>query len=439
MSDITFQIMFIIFLTIANGVFSMSEIAIVSARKARLQQWVNEGNTKARFALDLANSPNRLLSTVQIGITLIGILAGVLGGATISEELSARLISIPLLAPYSEAIALGIVVLGITYLTLVIGELVPKRIALHNAERIACTMAAPMRVLSQIASPAVHLLSISTDAVLRILGIRPVAEPPVTEEEINILIEQGMKAGTFEKAERDMVEHVFRLGDLRVGALMTPRTEIVWLDIDDSPEEIRRKISDSGHSRFPVGQGSLDNILGIVQVKDMLGRNMEGKPADLKASLRRPLFVPESTHALKVLELFKQSGIHISLVVDEYGSVQGLVTLNDILEEIVGDIPSVEELKEPLAVQREDGSWLLDGMLPVNYFKEIFGIRELPGESIYQTLGGFVLMQVGRIPHEGNHFEWGGLRFEVMDMDKNRIDKVLVMPVRKPPLTQENK
>ncbi|KAB2945629.1 MAG: putative hemolysin [Candidatus Methanoperedens nitroreducens] len=439
MSDITFQIIFIILLTIANGIFSMSEIAIISARKARLQQWVNEGNTKAQAALDLADSPNRLLSTVQIGITLIGILAGVLGGATIADELSARLIFIPLLAPYSEAIALGIVVLGITYLTLVIGELVPKRIALHNPERIACTVAAPMRMLSRIASPAVHLLSISTDTVLRVLGIRPVSEQPVTEEEINILIEQGMKAGTFEEAERDMVEHVFRLGDLRAGALMTPRTEIVWLDIDDSPEETRRRIADSGHSRFPVGQGSLDNILGIVQIKDMLGRNMEGKSPDLKASLRRPLFVPESTHALKVLELFKQSGIHISLVVDEYGSVQGLVTLKDILEEIVGDIPSVEDLEEPLAVQREDGSWLLDGMLLVDDFKEIFSIKELPGEGIYQTLGGFVLMHMGRIPAVGNHFEWSGLRFEVVDMDKNRIDKVLVMPARKAPPAQQTK
>ncbi|CAG0952336.1 hypothetical protein METP2_00291 [Methanosarcinales archaeon] len=439
MSDITFQIIFIVLLTIANGIFSMSEIAIISARKARLQQWVNEGNTKAQAALDLADSPNRLLSTVQIGITLIGILAGVLGGATIADELSARLIFIPLLAPYSEAIALGIVVLGITYLTLVIGELVPKRIALHNPERIACTVAAPMRMLSRIASPAVHLLSISTDTVLRVLGIRPVSEQPVTEEEINILIEQGMKAGTFEEAERDMVEHVFRLGDLRAGALMTPRTEIVWLDIDDSPEETRRKIADSGHSRFPVGQGSLDNILGIVQIKDMLGRNMQGKSPDLKASLRRPLFVPESTHALKVLELFKQSGIHVSLVVDEYGSVQGLVTLKDILEEIVGDIPSVEDLEEPLAVQREDGSWLLDGMLLVDDFKEIFSIKELPGEGIYQTLGGFVLMHMGRIPAVGNHFEWSGLRFEVVDMDKNRIDKVLVMPARKAPPAQQTK
>jgi len=439
MPDITFQILFIILLIIANGVFSMSEIAIVSVRKARLQQLANEGNAKAATALELATSPNRLLSTVQIGITLIGILAGVVGGATIAEELAARLGSITPLAPYSEAVALGIVVLVITYLTLVIGELVPKRLALHNAERIACAMANPMRALSVFASPVVYFLSISTDAVLRTLGIRPGAEPPVTEEEINILIEQGMKAGTFEKAERDMVEHVFRLGDLRVGALMTPRTEIAWLDIDEPQEEIRRKIAESVHSRYPVGQGSLDNILGIVQVKDLLSLNMAGKPFDLKAILRRPLFVPESTHALKVLELFKQSGIHISLVVDEYGSIQGLITLNDILEEIVGEIPSVEELTEPLAVQREDGSWLLDGMLPVSDFKDIFHIAKLPGEGIYQTLGGLVLMQMGRIPSVGNSFEWNGLRFEVVDMDKNRVDKVLVMPARKAPPAQKAK
>lgn len=439
MSDLTFEILFIILLIIANGIFSMSEIAIVSARKARLQQWANEGNAKARTALEMAVSPNRLLSTVQIGITLIGILAGVFGGATIAEKLAVRLGSIPELAPYSKPVSLVIVVLGITYLTLVIGELVPKRLALHNAERIACTVAAPMRMLSRIASPAVHMLSVSTDAVLRVLGIKPGIEPPVTEEEINILIEQGMKAGAFEEAERDMVEHVFRLGDLRAGALMTPRTEVVWIDIEEPPEEIRRRIIDSGHSRFPVCQGSLDNILGIVQVKDMLSRNMSGKPADLKASLRRPLFVPESTHALKVLELFKQSGIHISLVVDEYGSIQGLVTLNDILEEIVGEIPSIEEKTELLAVQREDGSWLLDGMLPATDLKEIFSIKKLPGEGIYQTLGGFVLMQMGRIPSVGNHFEWGGLRFEVVDMDKNRVDRVLVMPVRKPPPAQQAK
>lgn len=431
MPDIAFEILFIILLVIANGVFAMAEMAIVSARKARLQQLANEGNLKARAALELANSPNRFLSTIQIGITLIGILAGAFGGATIAVELEMRLSSIPLFSPYSEAIALAAVVLGITYLSLVIGELVPKRLALHNTERIACAVANPMRVLSGIALPAVHLLSASTDMVLRMLGIKPSAEPPVTEDEIKILIEQGIAAGIFEEAERDMVEHVFHLSDQRVSALMTPRTEIVWLDIEDSSEEIRRKIADSGHSRYPLCQGSLDNILGIVQVKDILGRNLLGKPADLKAALRRPLFVPENTHALKVLELFKQSGIHISLVVDEYDSIQGLITLNDILEEVVGDVPTMEELAEPQAVQREDGSWLLDGMLPVDEFKEIFNIRRLHGEESYQTLAGFVLMQMGRIPSVGNHFEWGGLRFEVVDMDRNRVDKVLVMPARR--------
>lgn len=436
MSDLTFNILFIILLIIANGIFAMSEIAVVSARKARLQQMANEGNAKARAALELASSPNRLLSTVQIGITLIGILAGVLGGATIAEELAGRLVTIPLFEPYAEVIALSAVVLGITYLSLVIGELVPKRLALHNPERIACAIAAPMRSISVIASPAVHLLSVSTDAVLRILGIRAVAEPTVTEEEIKILIEQGTKAGAFEEAERYMVERVFRLADRRVGELMTPRTEIIWLDIEDSSLEVRRKIAESGHSRFPVCQGSLDNILGVVKVKYLLGRDLAGKPADLKASLRRPLFVPESTHALKVLELFKQSGTHISLVVDEYGSIQGLITLNDILEEVVGDIPTVEELAQPRAVQREDGSWLLDGMLSVDEFKEIFRKRKLPGEGSYQTLAGFVLMQMGRIPSVGNHFEWGGLRFEVVDMDGNRVDKVLVMPARRVPAGQ---
>ena len=437
MTDITIQILFIILLFIGNGVFAMSEIAIISARKSKLQQWTNEGNAKARVALELAKSPNRLLSTVQVGITLIGILAGAIGGAILAGELAERLSSIPLFAAYSEVIALGVVVLGISYFSLVIGELVPKRFALHNAERIACTVAMPMHILSVIASPVVHLLSASTDAVLRILGVQPVAEPPITEEEIKILIEQGTKAGAFEEAERDMVERVFRLADKHVSALMRPRTEIIWLDIEDSPEEIRSKIADSGRSQFPVCQGGLDNILGVVKVKDLLGRNLAGKPVDLKAYLQPPLFVPESMRALKVLELFKQSGKHISLVVDEYGSIQGLVTLNDILEEVAGDMPTIEELAEPRAVQREDGSWLLDGMLPVDEFKAIFHVGKLPGESSYHTLAGFVLVQMGRIPSVGNNFEWSGLRFEVVDMDGTRINKVLVMPASKAPSAQK--
>lgn len=318
------------------------------------------------------------------------------------------------------------------YLSLIIGELVPKQLALNNAERIASAIAAPMRALSMIASPAVRLLSFSTEVVLRVLSVRPSAEPPFTEEEIKVLIGQGTEAGVFEKAEHDMVKRVFRLGDQRVDALMTPRREIVWLDLGDPPEEIRRKITESSYSRFPVGQESLDSALGVVHTKDLLVCGLAGQSLDLKATLRPPLFVPESVPASKALELFKTSRMRMALVVDEYGVIQGLITLNDLLEAIVGNIPSVDESPETPAVQRADGSWLLDGMLPVDKFKEIFGLGKLPEEErgYYQTLGGFVMMHMKHIPSPGQHFEWGGLRFEVLDMDLHRVDKVLVVPVR---------
>jgi len=431
MASIIFEVLFILLLVVANGVFAMSEMAVVSARKVRLQQWANEGNTNARTALELANAPTRFLSTVQVGITLIGILAGALGGATIAKKLALLLSQIRLLAPYSQAIGLGIVVVSITYLSLIIGELVPKRVALNNPERIAATIATPMRALSALASPVVHLLSTSTEVALRLLGIKPSLEPQVTEEEIRVLIKQGTEAGTFEVAEQDMVQRVFRLGDRQVSGLMTPRLEIVWLDLEDLAENNRHKMTHSAHSRFPVCQGGLDNVIGVVQVKDLLARSLAGEVIDLTAALQTPLFVPESMPALNVLELFKQSGTHTALVVDEYGVVQGLVTLNDILEAIVGDIPSVDELAEPQVVQREDGSWLLDGLLPVEDFFELFNIQALADEQRgnYQTLGGFVTTHLGRIPAAADHFEWRKLRFEVMDMDGNRVDKVLIMPI----------
>lgn len=430
MSSITLEILIILVLIIVNGVFSMSEMAIVSARKVRLQHQANQGDTKARAALELAEAPNRFLSTVQVGISLIGILTGAFGGATLADKLASYLRLIPGLAPYSQAIAFAIVVLTITYLSLIIGELVPKRLALNNPERIAANVAIPMRMVEAITSPVVHLLSASTDLVLRVLGIGPSTEPQVTEEEIKVLIEQGTEAGTFEEAEQDMVERVFRLGDRPVNALVTPRPDIVWLDLEDSAEENRQKIMESAHSRFPVCQGGLDNVLGVLHVTDLLGRSLSGQPLDLTVSLRQPVFVPESTRGLKVLELFKKTGIHMALVVDEYGVVQGLVTLNDILVEIVGDVSSADELENPQAVQREDGSWLLDGMLPVDEFFELFDIDELRGEhrGSYQTLGGFVMTHLGRIPAATDYFEWEGMRFEVMDMDGNRVDKVLVMP-----------
>jgi putative hemolysin len=437
MSSIIFDILFLLLLLIANGVLAMAEIALVSARKARLQHQANEGDSKARTALELANAPTQFLSTIQMGITLVGVLAGAFGGTTIARALAVHLGDIPWLRPYSEAVALSLVVVAITYLSLVLGELVPKRLALHSPERIAAALAPLMRLLSVLTAPAGRLLSASTELVLQSLGMRPATEPPVTEEEIIVLLEQGTQAGMFEKAERHMVESVFRLGDRRIGALMTPRTELVWLDVDDSPETLHHKIAASPHSSFLVAQGSIDNVLGLVEAKDIAARCLVGQAVELRALVRQPLLVPESMRALKLLELFKQSGAHTAVVIDEYGALQGLVTLHDLLEAIIGEIRLAGQPAEPQFVQREDGSWLVDGLVPMDEFKERFQLRELPGEEegFYQTLGGFVMMRLGRIPSAGDHFDWHGLRFEVVDMDGYRVDKVLVTPV--PPGAQE--
>ena len=430
MPSVMLEVSIVVLLILLNGIFAMSEIAVVSARKTRLRQWAEEGNAKARAALELANNPNQFLATIQIGITLVGILAGAFGGATIANELSVILNDISWLAPYSHPLSLALVVGVIAYLSLIVGELVPKRLALNNPERLAMAIAAPMQALSRVAYPAVHLLGLSTEFFMRALGIRPSTEPPVTEEEIRALIEQGTQAGMFEEAEQEMVERVFRLGDRRVSAVMTPRTEIVWLDREASAQEIRHIITESVHSRFLVAEGSLDNVVGVVHAKDLLVHILSEQVVDLEATLEQPLYVPESMRALKVLELFKQSGTHIALVIDEYGGIQGLVTPSDILEAIVGDLPEAGEHVDPLAVQREDGSWLLDGMLPVDEFKDLFDLGELPGEDqgIYQTLAGFVVMQLGRIPAATDYFVWEGLKIEVVDMDGNRVDKVLVTP-----------
>jgi len=431
MSEIYLEILFIVVLILINGLFAMSEMAVVSSRKARLQQRANEGDDNARAALELANAPNDLLSTIQVGITLIGILAGAFGGATIAEELALVLHQFPLLTPYADAIALGVVVLVITFFSIIIGELVPKRLALNNPERIAGFVAKPMRMLAIMATPVVRLLGFSTDLVLGILRMRVSTEPPVTEEEIKVLMEQGTRAGMFEAAEQDMIERVFSLGERRINTIMTPRTQVAWLDFDDPLHETLLKMTASAHSRFPVGQGTLENFLGIVHVKDLMLNSLAGNPMDLKSALHHPLFVPESMHILKVLELFKKSGMHIGMVVDEYGDIQGLITLNDVLEAIVGGMPSIAESEEPLAVQRSDGSWLVDGMMPVDEFRELMDIvGKLPGEESrhYHTLGGFVMTYLGRVPATADRFEWEGIHFEVMDMDGNRVDKILVTP-----------
>ncbi len=428
MSSITFEIIAIFLLLLANGVFAMSEMAIVSARKARLKQRADQGDKKAVAALALADAPGPFLSTVQVGITLVGILAGAFGGSRIAERFAPSLTQLPYVGQYSEGIAFAIVVAIITYFSLVIGELIPKRLALRNAEGIALAVATPMGKLSRFVSPLVSLLDHSTDGLLRLFGLRESPEPPVTEDEIKILIEQGIHAGVFVETERDMVERIFHLADRRVSELMIPRTEMVWLNIDDSPEEIVSAIAGSPHSRFPVAGGSPDNVIGVVQVKNLWAQTIARQPVDLTAVMEKPLFLPESTHAFRALESFRQSRAQMALVVDEHGGIEGLVTLNDILQAIVGDLPNEGAGIEPQIKQREDGSFLMDGALSIAEFKKHFDIKHLPGEEgdWYQTLGGFVMTHLGKIPHVADQFEWNGLKFEVLDMDRNRVDKLLV-------------
>lgn len=428
MAQITFEILFILALLIGNGVFAMSELAIVSARKVRLRQMCDDGDSRACAALDLATSPDRFLSTIQIGITLVGILAGAFGGATIAEQLGAQISRIPALASYGEALAVGMIVVAITYFSLIIGELVPKRFALNHPEQIARVVAQPMKFLSKLVSPIVSFLSFSTSAVLTLLRMKPPTDPPVTEDEIKVLIEQGTVAGVFEQAEEEMVKRVFKLADRRVLSLMTPRLDIVWLDEQESREEIRRKVSASRYSRLPVCRDSLDQIQGIVEAKDLLALCLSDQELNLTAVMTPPLFVPESRSALEVLEMFKSSSAQVALIVNEYGSIEGLVTTTDILEAIVGDIEPATPQSESYAIQREDGSWLFDGAIPNDDFREVFDTGELPGEEDtgYQTLAGFILFYLGRLPQSGDYFEWSGLRFEIVDMDGKRIDKVLV-------------
>ncbi len=422
------EILILFLLLILNGLFSMSEMAVIFSRKARLQQWAREGNVRAQTALELAENPNRFLSTVQVGITLIGILAGAFGGTTVAQTLEVYLRSLPLLGAYSEVLSLGIVVLVLTYFTIVIGELVPKRMALNNAERIASIMAIPLQWVSKISHPLVLILTTSSEWIIRLMGYQPSQEPSVTEEEIKILIEQGTRDGVFDEAEKDIVKSVFRLADREVGVLMTPRLEIVWLDQDGPEEENRAKIMENPYSRFPVVQGSLDNVLGVVRAKDLLVQGLSGRPMNLKEKMSPPLFIPENAAAMHLLELFKKSRPHLALVVDEYGGIQGLITLNDILESIVGEISSQNQSAEPQAIQREDGSWLVDGMIPIDELKELLELSRLPeeGSGHYQTLGGFMMMQMGRVPKPSEYFHWGDLRFEVVDMDGKRVDKVLI-------------
>jgi len=420
-------------LLVFNAILALAEVALISARKARLQSEINKGNKRASVALHLVENPNQFLSVIQIGITSIDLLTGAITGAPIGAWVDFQLEKIPALAAYSNVLGILIGVLPITYLSLVLGELVPKRLAMRDPEGISSSISRMMFFLTKAFSPLVRFLSFSTESVLRILGVKISEEPPVTEEEIQLLIDQGTQAGVFEESEQDMVEGVFSLGDQRVYSLMTPRTDIVWLDIDDTIEEIRGKIAENDFSRFPVRQGTLDVILGIVKARDLLVPSLKGETINLKEMLRPAFYVPETMFASRALEILKEKGTDMLLVIDEFGGLQGLLTINDILEEIVGEM----ELDEPQATQRQDGSWLLDGMLEVDEFKEIFEIHSLPHEDEYETLSGFVMVSLGRVPQVTDHFEWNSFNFEVIDMDGRRVDKVLVTTLPQKPLTQE--
>ena len=421
------ELLIIFLLIFANAMFVMSELAIVSARKVRLQQLANQGNTRAKAAFDLASSPTEFLGTVQVGITLVTIIAGAYGEQMIYKRIYPLLNFIPL---YQVQIVHVISVLIITFIAIVLGELVPKRLAVNHPETVTSVIALPLNNLVKITYPVVYLLNFFTDTIVRLLGIKPSTEPQITEEEIKVLIEQGTEEGTFEEVEQDMVERVFRLGDRPVGSFMTPRPEVIWLDLKDSVTQNSEKIIENGYSRYPVCQEGIDNVLGIIPVTNLLARSFCGEHMDLTVGLREPIFVPESTRGLKVLELFKQTINHVALVVDEYGVIQGLVTLNDILIEIVGDVPNDDdEEEEPQAVKRDDGSWLLDGMLTIDEFFELFEMEEeieSHSRDSYQTLGGLVMTHLGRIPIATDSFEWKHMRFEVMNMDGNRVDIILV-------------
>ncbi|MDD3927686.1 MAG: hemolysin family protein [bacterium] len=429
MNTVYLEVLFIVLLIIANGIFAMAEIAVISSRKSRLQQRSEAGDSSAGIALELASSPNHFLSTVQIGITLVGIFAGAYGGATISRQLIVLLDQIPWLAPYSGALGIALVVLAITYLSLVIGELVPKRLALSNPETIASAVAKPMRMLSRIAIPVVHLLSLSTEAVLRLIGTKPSEEPPVTEEEVRILITQGAQSGVFEEAEHAMLESIFRLGDRKVASLMVPRSEVDWLDADADIEDMWRRVEESRHSVLPVCEGALDNVIGMVNIRDLLIACRSDREPDIRALAESPVFVSENAAIPRALEIFKESKSVVALAVDEYGGIQGLISTDDVLQAIVGEITSAGGHEEPLVVKRSDDSWLLDGALSISDLKHMFNIsKPLPNEEDggYHTLGGFVMAYLGKIPSEGDRFQWDNFSIEVVDMDGYRVDKVLM-------------
>ncbi|MCX5493812.1 hemolysin family protein [Kaistia dalseonensis] len=421
------DILIIAVLIACNAFFALSEIAVVSSRPARLQSMANEGIRGAAGALRLAEDPTGFLSAVQIGITLVAILSGAYGEAELATPLTAFLTeAFPQLARNASSIATVTVVFGLAYFSLICGELVPKRLALTNPERVACLVAGPVGIIARVALPIVWFLRLSTDTILRLLGKSKNDDRGVTEEEVKSLIAEGTESGVFHQAERDMIEGVIRVADRSVRTIMVARPDVVWLDADDPPADVAATILASGHTRFPVSKGEIDAVLGIVHAKDLLSQIHKGQEIDLSTVLREPLYVDERMPILKLLDRFKSSNVHMAVVLDEYGSFQGVATPMDILTAIAGDMPERAGDEEPDAIQRDDGSWLIDGSATIDVVERTLGLKGLAKDEDFATIAGFMLHNLGHIPKPGEHFTHEGWCFEVVDLDGRRIDKVLV-------------
>lgn len=426
------DIVILLLLILANGLFSMSEIAVLSARDARLQKMAKDGRRGAKSALTLKNNPASFLSTVQVGITMVGILSGALGENALAEPLKAFIGSLPFLQAYAQPIALVAVVITLTYFSVVVGELVPKQLGLLDPEKIASLVARPMRMLARIAKPLVWFFLVSSNFLLRLLNTNKSDQPSVTNEEIKILMKLGAEAGVFHESEQVLVSNVLRLDEQRVVAIMTHRQDIHVLDITRPEAELREYLATCPFSRIIVCRGGWDDIAGLLRTADLLQAALTCAPLDIERHLRQPLFVPEYVTTTQLIENFRKSQLQCALIVDEYGDIQGLVTLTDVLTAIVGKVPSSSLVEAQECIKRQDGSWLIDGGASIERVKRTLDIRNnLPGEKsiAYHSMGGFIIHMLGRIPKETDQFKEQGYRFEVIDMDKNRVDKILVSRV----------
>lgn len=422
------QLFVLLALILVNGLFALSEIAIISSRRARLLQLADQGSAGARRALALASEPTRFLSSVQVGITSIGILNGAIGEASVAVHLRGWLEQVPRLAPYADTLSLALMVVTLTYVSLILGELVPKRLALAHPEAFASAIAAPMQVVARVGRPVVHLLSITTDAIVRLAGVRQTKQPGVTADEVRVMLEQGAEEGVFEPSEHQMVSNVLRLDDRPVGSALTPRSEVLYLDLRESMTVTREKIRSATHAVLPLCDGGMDQVLGFVRAARVLDRMIDTPAPDLTAVVEPALFVPETITLMTLLEQFKLTHLPVALVVDEFGGVEGLVSLTDVITSIVGDLPAAPG-EEPLIVARADGGWLVDGGTPLDHLVDTLDAASLSADQElkrFHTLGGLVMLALGRIPRTGDVFERGGFRFEIADMDGNRVDRVLV-------------